>query len=189
MSGRPAEDGAVRACREGRMDGLRQLYELYGSQVHRTCYRILGNPALAEEATQEIFLRVFQRIDSFDGRSLFSTWLYRVAVNQTLTLLQKERRQGQPVPAGLHLVGRPLSSAEQSALLQEALQQLTPDARLALTLREIEGLSYKEMAEILDIPMGTVMSRLSRARMDFKKIWNGDGIEQAREASKKKGTN
>ena len=195
------ERQAIEACRHGRIEGLRELYERYGTKVHRTCYRILGERAAAEDATQDIFLHVFRRIDSFEGRSRFSTWLYRVSVNYALGILGRERTRRR-VTSGAGLVhgagtgigpgeaAPPGAGPEQAVLrgerqarLTRALSELSPTARTVIVLREIEELSYREIGQVLAIPLGTVMSRLSRARADLRARWlassDARGIDRA----------
>ena len=173
---RPDEKEAIRECRRGRIEGLQVLYELHKERVFRTCFRILSDLSLAEDAAQDVFLRVFDRIRSYGERSEFSTWLYRLTVNHALNVLERERRRqkapGRDEPSGRSPApDEALARKESSEKVQELLSSLPPKHRTVLVLREIEGLSYKEIAGVLRIPSGTVMSRLSRAREDLKRRW------------------
>lgn len=194
------ERKAILDCQRGGIQGLRVLYDLYKDRVFRTCFRILGERSAAEDATQEIFVRVFQHIARYDRRSSFSTWLYRVAVNHALNLLQQKRREGtadaeSTVDMERLVAPSPgpeqgLLEAEVSSHLQNLLASLSPEHRAILVLREVEGLSYREITEVLGIPVGTVMSRLSRAREALRSRWretNRAGIDPRSGLSKKGG--
>lgn len=160
---------------DGDITALATVFELFGERIYRLCRRMMGNAADAEDGTQEIFLRAFNQAKKFDGRSRFSTWFYRLAVRHCLNKLkQRDRRmtferwaseRGQPDPPAL--TPSPLESLtvrEDIETLNRLLQSLKPNYRACLVLREIEGLSYAQIAEVLALPVGTVMSRLSRAR-------------------------
>lgn len=127
----------------------------------------------AEDLTQQVFLALFQRLDKFHGRSSFSTWLYRLASNEALQFLRKrpQRHPEEPMQC------EPLDDragvttlAEQRELLDYALAALEPELRAIFLLREIEDLSYYEIAMVLDIAEGTVASRLNRARRCLREL-------------------
>lgn len=156
------EREAIRACRRREIEGLRILYETYKDRVFRTCWRVIGDRTLAEDVTQEVFLRVFDQIRRYDERSGFATWLYRLAVNHALNAARHHRRADRQVPP------RPRNPGEGSPDdVQRLLAGLSPEHRAVLVLREMHGLSYREIADALGIPTGTVMSRLARARSDL----------------------
>ena len=164
----------------GDCEALGDLFATFGSRVYNTCRRITGCDSEAEDATQEVFLRVLQKADTFDGRSRFSTWLFRLAVNHTINHCRKHRRrvqhslddlgdQAQPIdrhPLPLESV----SSREERGFLDAALQSLPPDQRAIIVLREIEGMTYAEIGAILELPPGTVTSRLVRGRERLTEI-------------------
>ena len=160
---------------KGDIAALATVFDLYGPRVFRLSRRMMGNQADAEDAAQEIFLRAFEQASKFDGRSRFSTWLYRLAVRHCLNKLkQRDRRmtferwgseRGQPDPPALTpLPLESLTIREDIETIDRLLQSLKPNYRACLVLREMEGLSYAQIAEFLALPVGTVMSRLSRAR-------------------------
>lgn len=175
----PLEQAAVRRCQGGEIDGLEFLYGIYAERVFRTCLRILGDRAAAEDQTHEVFLRLFEQIGRFDGRSSFSTWLYRLAVNHTLNRLRRRNRRSsklrefvRPAEApARELPDRNVLRKEEADRVQVLLSSLSPDHRTILVLREIEGLGYAEIAEVLGVAKGTVMSRLHRARQELKRRW------------------
>ena len=130
-------------------------------------YRMTGQPDLAEDLAQEAFLRAWLALPRFRGESQFRTWLGRIVTNVTIDHL-RTRRPEAALDERLSANGDSLSSgaerAEMQALVRQAILTLPAHSRAALVLREYEGLSYKEIAAILDIPIGTVMSRLNYAR-------------------------
>jgi RNA polymerase sigma-70 factor (ECF subfamily) len=148
---------------------------------------MLGDHAEAEEMAQEIFLKAFRALKRFERKSRFSTWLYSIATNHCLNQLESRRRrprlqelnrsarrEGNPGPL-LDQVADPTAGADQALeradlqrLVQEQLLTLTPEHRSILVLRDIQGLAYEEIGEILRLEPGTVRSRLHRARMELK---------------------
>ncbi len=157
-------------CRAGQREAQRRLYERCRHQVYRLMVRMVGVQDAAD-LTQQVFLHVFRKIDQFAGRSKFDTWLYRLAINEALQHLRKgERWKFQTLshdPEGQHAsVGE---QGEHKELLEHALARLEPELRSIFVLRSVEGLSYHEIAEAIDIPEGTVGSRLNRARSELQK--------------------
>jgi RNA polymerase sigma-70 factor (ECF subfamily) len=168
---------ALRRCATGHADGLEELFDRHGDQVFRLCLHLLRLPQEAEDATQDIFLRVLDRAASFQERSQVATWIRRITVNHCLNLLERRKRQPlslvdeEQAPAA-SAVADPSAMEEQevAAEVRALIDRLPEEGRLVFVLREIEGLSYREMAEVLDLPAGTVMSRLSRARDRFRQL-------------------
>lgn len=159
------EQTLVAACREGDSDAQRELYERHCQQVYRLMFRMVGAED-ADDLTQQVFVRVLQTIGQFRGQSALSTWLYRLATNEALQFLRRNARRT------MHALGvdpaddrasehRRLDDRE---MLEHALAELDPDLRAIFLLREVEQLSYYEIALALDIAEGTVASRLNRAR-------------------------
>lgn len=144
-----------------------ELVRRYRSFVIALAYRLCGDAAQAEDIAQDVFVRVWQALPGFRGQAAFRTWLYRVASNIAIEQL----RHAKPV---IDIDNIPLATqdtpedvalqTEQSRVVREAVLRLPAQSRLVLILREYEGLSYKEIAATLDIPIGTVMSRLNYAR-------------------------
>ena len=175
----------VLACQADKPQGLegtfRTLYEEYKDRVYNTCYRITGNPADALDASQETFGILFRKIDSFRFESRFSSWVYRIAVNASIDLKRRSTQRratslDAPVDAqtgeGLRTeiedeaTERPSAAASRHELEQEvqrAISRLSPKMRVITVLRYLEALSYEQIAQTLQISIGTVKSRLARA--------------------------
>ncbi len=140
--------------------------------------QVTGSPEEAEEVTQEAFIRAFIKLDTFQRNSQFFTWLYRIAFNNALTRRRKKRARisldqiqednGMEVAAGGEGVDESILRDERVALVRRAIDTLTEEHRRILVLREMDEFSYEEIAEILAISIGTVRSRLSRARRQLK---------------------
>jgi RNA polymerase sigma-70 factor (ECF subfamily) len=130
------------------------------------CRRVLGNADDALDATQEALIAVARGITRFDGRARFTTWLYRVATNAALD--EARRRHRRPIPSAIDpdLVssGDATGAVDARLDVDAALATLSPTARAAVVLRDLAGLEYSEIAEVLDIPIGTVRSRIARGR-------------------------
>lgn len=151
----------------------------YADMVYRICYRILQDPQEAEDAMQETFISVYRRVDNFRGDAKLSSWLYRIATNKALTILRsRQRKQGknvsletdeeEPLPLIDQMAPIPeevLLRQETAALIQEGLQAMSPKLKAALVLYELEGLSIRETAEILEISESATKLRVHRARL------------------------
>jgi RNA polymerase sigma-70 factor (ECF subfamily) len=159
----------VAGCQAGERDSQRQLYEAFHRLVYRLMIRMVGADE-APDLTQQVFMHLFRQIDKYSGRGRFDRWLYRVAVNEAYQHFRRTRRhEHRPLtyqPADPAVGGNERS--EQKDLMEQALARLEPELRSICLLREIEELSYREIAETLDIPEGTVGSRLNRARRELK---------------------
>ena len=178
----------VLACQATAPTGLegafRDLYELYKDRVYNVCYRITGNPSDALDAAQETFGILFRKIAEFRFESCFSSWVYRVAVNASIDLKRRtgsrylasldalsegdaERgrasRAGEPQDERTESPMRAASRHELEHEVQAAIQRLSPKMHAIVVLRYIEGLSYEQISESLQISLGTVKSRLARA--------------------------
>jgi RNA polymerase sigma-70 factor (ECF subfamily) len=185
-----AEDGTLveQAC-AGDMAAFARLVSRYQDRVLNTCWRMCGRIEDAEDLTQETFLHALEAIGSFRGRSQFYTWLYRIAVNLAIS---HRRKQARSIKLSLHghdgqwigdqaeaLIGRVssepqdppgrLSAREIQQRLLQGLDELDDDHRAVVVLRDIEGLDYADIAEILELPVGTVKSRIHRGRMELRR--------------------
>lgn len=176
MSPQEASDAdLVARARGGEGAAFGELIRRHHARIAGLCSSLLGGPAQADDAAQEVFLKAYQSLDKFRGASAFSTWLYRIASNHCLDELRKEsRRRSESLEALLESEGRNFERllaepdaqrrAEDEDLIERALRALPPDYRLILTLRESQGLSYEEIMEAMDCSMDSVKARLRRAR-------------------------
>ena len=175
----------IRRAQHGDADAFEQLLLEHQKNVYNLCYRMAGNPDDAMDLSQETFLRAWRCLDQYQFASAFSTWLYRLCSNICIDFLRKRRRQ-QTVPLTFEDAdgeeqtyavpdAQPLPE-EQVELklthetLAAAMAQLLPEHRAVLQLRVVNEMSYEQIADVLDIQIGTVKSRLSRARNQLKKI-------------------
>jgi len=165
----------VESARGGSADAFGQLVSRHQDRVYNVCYRMCHNHADALDLTQATFLRAYDRLSDFEHRSAFLTWLYRIAVNLTVSHARRTRSRGAALDSGaLRLVSSArqaddspdarLQREETRAALDRALDALDPDFRAAVVLRDVEGLDYAEIAAALGVALGTVKSRICRAR-------------------------
>jgi RNA polymerase sigma-70 factor (ECF subfamily) len=166
----------VERMRAGDADALRDVVARYQKRIFALVYGIVRDHHEVEDVAQEVFLKVFYKIHAFDRRSKFFTWLYRVAANAAKDHVKKRsRRPAVPLDENADLAGDGDSpegraaARETQAMVRGAIDALPPRYREILTLRELEGLGYNEIAEVLQISIGTVESRLHRARKKLEK--------------------
>lgn len=168
MGGGEASDEALAAAANaGDRGALEVLLARHVDRVHAICRRVTGHPEDALDATQEALIAVTRGLHRYDGRSLFTTWLYRVATNAALDELRRRKRR--PEPAELDEDRSPGGAGVESAVaarldVDSALAGLTPEFRAAVVLRDLCDMDYAEIAEVLDVPIGTVRSRIARGR-------------------------
>jgi RNA polymerase sigma-70 factor, ECF subfamily len=177
----------VTLCQNGDQQAFRELIGRYQTRVFNLCYRILGNPDEAEEIAQEVFVKLFKSIGSFRGESKFSTWLYRVThnvcINQINYLKRRHYFENRSLdldpkddsPAPQYASNAPdgeqdLIATELGAAIEEKLGMLAPEMREVIIMRDIEGLSYEEVAQALNVKIGTVKSRLHRGRNELQEL-------------------
>ncbi len=178
----PAEGALIERCRTGDEAACAELVQLHQRMVFNLAYHLLGNQEEARDLSQEVFLRVFRTLGSFRGESALRTWVYRIVVNQA-----RNRRRGwlrrhradqvsldeplqevRDLRCGGRLPDGVLASKEAAARLWQALERLPFDQRTAMILREVDGLRYEEIAFSLGVAVGTVKSRLTRARQALR---------------------
>ena len=172
MSADESPEGAlVDRARDGDVAAFEALYHANVDRIHGLCLRMVGDRALAEDLTQEAFVRAWEKLSTFRGTSAFSTWLYRLAVNTVLSNRRsKKRRPEQPLE-----VVEPTASAPPEARpghridLERALLELTPQARLVFLLYDAHGFRHAEIAELVGISEGTSKVHLHRARKRLRK--------------------
>ncbi|MGC4043698.1 MAG: RNA polymerase sigma factor [Armatimonas sp.] len=155
-------------AKSGDRDAFGTLYDRHAPRVFQLLYRLTGSSTAAEDLTQETFLTAWQSLSTWQGRGVFGTWLCGIAVNHSRTLSRSQRESdlldesNEPAaPEGDPLQHLTRSEAEQA--LEHAIMQLPPACREAFLLVRIEGMRYQEAAQLLNIPLGTVQSRIHRA--------------------------
>jgi RNA polymerase sigma-70 factor (ECF subfamily) len=157
----------VDAARGGSARAREDLFSRHWSTVWKRAYAITGRRAAADDIAQDAFIRAFSSLNSFDGRSTFATWLHRIVVNRAIDVLRAERRlvslDAVPERADLWT-----DTAEDETDLRAAVAELSPDRRVPVVLRYWLDLTPMEIAKILDVPVGTVNSRLARALADLR---------------------
>jgi len=161
--------GLVEKAQSGSAKALRKLIEKYYEMVFAVTYGVLNQREDAQDVTQEVLLRLPKDIERFQGRSKFKTWLYRVAVNQAISYIRKRKpvtsvESLERFESGAKSPLQEAAGSERELMVREALNALSPEHRAILVLREWEGLSYEDISEMLEISLGTVMSRLHYAR-------------------------
>ena len=159
------------------------LVTRYQDRLYNTVFRLVDNAEDARDVVQEAFLSAYQSLGSFKGDSLFFTWLYRIAINSAISMKRKQRSVlrltsglesgtlSEPAdPSEATQPGRALEMAEDERRVHQALARLSAEHRTVLVLKDMEGRKYEEMAELLEVPIGTVRSRLHRARLELREI-------------------
>jgi len=167
MKGDEGDDALAAAAAAGDRDALEALLRRHAGLVNAVCRRVLANPEDALDAAQEAMLAIARKIHTFDGRARFTTWCYRVATNAALDEARRRARRPSPVDIVPEPRGRGQSIADLVADqldVDAAMNQLSPDHRAAVALRDLVGLDYAEIGEVLGIPAGTVRSRIARGR-------------------------
>ncbi len=170
----------------GDEEAFSRLVEAYAPRLYRLLLKMLRHPQEAEDALQETFVKAYRALPEFDGRSRLSTWLYRIAMNEALMVLRRKEIETISVEAPLddpdHSAGPyelvdwcclpedELLTAEAREVLEEAVRRLPASLRMVFLLRDVEGLSTREVAEALDLSEGAVKVRLSRARERLRRL-------------------
>ena len=158
----------VERARAGEVGALDELMNRHRGRILNLAFQITRDRDAAEDCAQEAFVRAFSKLNLFRAQSSFGTWLYRIALNVAL-----EKQRAAPPPAAeldAQTVAPPTDFDGRMAL-EAALDQLSAPLRIALILREWHGLSYEEIAVVCEVPVGTVRSRLSAARLEFQRVW------------------
>lgn len=182
------EEGLVLQAQQGDRGAFGELVSRYYDGVIKTVYHLCGDDQMAQDAAQEAFLRAWVKLPAFRAQAPFRNWVYRIAVNAALDILRKKpvdniedsqemlsAADKNPTPEAAYI------QKEQSDLIQGAVQSLPEAARTVLVLREYGELSYEAIASVLEIPMGTVMSRLSYARSCLRERLQKYRLETERE--------
>jgi len=170
-SARAADERLARAAAIGDGFAFEALMRRHESAAYRVAVRMLGRPADAEEAVQDAFVAAWRALPGFRGQSRFSTWMHRITVNRCLTVIAGRRPLAAPLSGAEADPGHgPLEAAaarEGTRAVTAAIECLTPEQRAPFVLRELEGLSYDEIGEVLDLSPAAVKGRLHRARLEL----------------------
>ncbi len=188
MTGCNDDNSLIAACRAGRTEAFGVLVQRYQDRLYPTVLRLTGGAEDALDLLQDAFLRAFEKLDKFQGESSFYTWVYRIAVNLALSGRRRRRTTLRLGVGGGGTRGEafdppddptrsdpthPLERAERDDLIQAALDSLADDHRAVVVMKEFDGLRYEEIASILGVPVGTVRSRLHRARLELRERLKG----------------
>jgi RNA polymerase sigma-70 factor (ECF subfamily) len=179
----------IAECLEGRSSAFGELVSRYENRLYNTVVRLTDNAEDAKDVVQEAFLSAYQSLQSFKGDSLFFTWLYRIAINTAISHKRKQRivlrSQGQttdpaepPDPSEVNRPEHAMETAEEEKRIHDALGRLSAEHRTVLIMKDMEGQKYEDMAEILQVPIGTIRSRLHRARLELRDILLKDKEEK-----------
>jgi RNA polymerase sigma-70 factor (ECF subfamily) len=179
--------GVLRKAQRGDERAFSLIVRAYEVPVFNYIMRLVGDRALAEDLTQEVFIRVFQGLPKFSLRSKFTTWLFQVTKNRVLDELRATERRPRALVAlddapPLEVVDAPVEQVETIAALWTAVDQLNVDLKMALLLRDVVGLSYNEIADALDTTLATVKWRIFKAREEVQLALAREGITFGREA-------
>lgn len=168
------DDELVERAREGDSSALDELLRRHHARLHAVCLRILGRRDDADDAAQNALIAIVRGLPAFDGRSAFSTWAYRIATNAALDELRRRRRRPRArldVTEGAERseiadrsADRELAAFENREVVTQALAHLPEDFRVAVVLRDVADLDYESIARVLEVPIGTVRSRIARGR-------------------------
>jgi RNA polymerase sigma-70 factor, ECF subfamily len=175
MTTRSAEDRAlIRRYLEGDISAFDELMRAHEDRVFAICLRMMRDRDEALDATQDVFLTVFRKADRYKEQAAFGTWLYRVAINTCYDhLRRRQRKRTDPMPEHLDpgdpRSGDALNAVELRPDIENALATISPEFRAAVVLVDIEGMSLDGAADTLDVPVGTVKSRLFRARRQLSR--------------------
>jgi len=184
----PADEILIKKSRNGDMEAFEQLVRRYENKVYTVAYRFLGNHADASDLAQDTFLRLYHALPNFRGESSFMTWLYRITANACRDEIRRQKKyhivslDNEAENNGDYFMSRvsglipspeeEVERKEFNNMIQQCINSLSDEHRLILVMREVQGLSYEEIADILKCSLGTVKSRLSRARQAFKDKFN-----------------
>lgn len=192
------DQGLVQACRGGKAEAFGVLVRRYQDRLFPTICRLLGSEEEARDVLQDAFVRAFVKLDQFQGSSSFYTWIYRIAINLAVSRHRRRgprllsfRDHGRTAGAPGESIdlshhddpGADLDRAERDHQIQQALAALSPEHREVVVLKDLEDHRYEEIAALLNIPIGTVRSRLHRARCELRDLLSGliDHAQPARE--------
>jgi RNA polymerase sigma-70 factor (ECF subfamily) len=171
----------IEECLRGRLEAFNELVRRYQDRLFNAVFRFLDNAEDAQDVVQESFVSAWQALGRFKGDAKFFTWIYRIAINHAIDLKRKQK-VSHSLEVHLHEEMQPMDPSsgsrpdeaaergEEAERLKRALNLVSSEHRLVLILKDIDGMKYEEMAEALDVPIGTIRSRLHRAREELREI-------------------
>ncbi len=183
---RESEEEIIRQIQEGNIDAYKILVDRYADEIANLCFRYLSDATAAEDATQDVFLKAYRALEHWEPRAKFKTWLYRIAINHCINIIRRKNlvpftplegtthhNPGNPVTAQ-HPSGQPSAEAraieqERRQLIYRTIMELPENQRQVIILYYYQNLSYKEMAEILNVSVSSIESRLFRAKKNLAK--------------------
>ena len=175
------DQALIDSCLSGRREAFGQLVERYQNRLFHSLLHLLGSTEDAQDAAQDAFVQAFEKLGSFRGQSQFYSWLFRIAFNTAVSNKRKTRRMAVSLearkeasclePPEANPSTEPsyaMDVSDRQRLIQQALSELSEEFRTALVLKEMDGMSYEEIADVVDVPVGTVRSRIHRARFELR---------------------
>ncbi|MEL7472525.1 MAG: sigma-70 family RNA polymerase sigma factor [Planctomycetota bacterium] len=200
----------IAQAQAGDREALGRLLERMQDRVFAVAYRMVGSREAAGDVTQDVFVQLIKGLDRYDGRARVGTWVYRIAMNVAISYLRREGRRrhrsldaaqryaenedsrpttlgaaiaDESIKAGSHAVERQEADIRSAERIQDALNHLSDEHRAVLILRDATGLDYQQVADALDLPVGTVKSRLFRARIALREVLEAERVEREGRAS------
>ena len=171
----------IDSCLAGRREAFGQLVDRYHNRLFHSLLHMLGSTEDAQDAAQDAFVHAFEKLGTYRGQSQFYSWLFRIAFNTAVSAKRKTRRMSVSLearrdvsglePSDLNPSSEPsfaMDVSDRQRIVQQALAELSEEFRTALVLKEIDGMSYDEIADVLQVPLGTVRSRIHRARLELR---------------------
>lgn len=178
----------LKSASQGDLGAFEQVYKAFSNFVYNVAFRVNRNSADAEEVTQDVFMKVYHNLKGFQFHSALKTWLYRITVNTAINYYRKSKREEKDRVdydsiigslADSHSTVEDIIQRDHETRLNALLKILSPKYKVCLILREIEGLSYQEIAASLKIPVNTVRSRLKRARQELLEVARKELVKDA----------
>lgn len=176
-----SDQALIDQCLAGRREAFGQLVERYQHRLYHGLLHALGSAEDAQDIAQEAFVNAFEKLSSFKGQAAFYSWLFRIALNAAVSARRKTRRMSVSVesrrdesglePTDENPANEPsyaMDVSDRQRLVRQALSELSDEFRTALVLKEMDGMSYEEIAEVAEVPLGTVRSRIHRARLELR---------------------
>ena len=170
------DQALIKQCQQGNRRALEELLTHYQRPVYNAAVRMMGNPQDAADVTQVVFLKVFENLDRYDPKYKFFSWIYRIAINETINQINRGKREqalDEVQPSTDRGPAEQTEDSIRSERIQELLMTLQDDYRTVIVLRHFSEFSYQEISEVLHIPVATVKSRLYTARQQLKNTLSG----------------